>query len=84
MATGALFTLDFPGPRRSPRPGAEATQALLAIGWAPDLAHFRAGVDPDKSSLEQGHQIPNVTVRSPHWGSFIATDSLGSFFPSLV
>lgn len=84
MATGAPFTLDFPGPGRSSRQGAEATQALLAIGWARDLAHFGAGVDPDKSSLEQGHQIPNVTVRSPHWGSFIATDSLGSFSPPLV
>lgn len=35
MATGVLYTLDFPGPGRIPRQGPEATQVLLVIGWLP-------------------------------------------------
>lgn len=51
---------------------------------AQDLVQCRAGVDPDKNSLEQGHLIPNITVQSPHLGSFIATNLSGSFSPPLA
>lgn len=84
MAVGPSLPPDFSGPGRSPGRGPEATHTLLAIGWLKTLFSVEQGVDPDKNSLEQGHLIPNITLQSPHLGSFIATNLLGSFSPPLA
>lgn len=81
MATGALFTPDFPGPGRSPRQGAEATQALLMIGWLSTLIGWsRAGPRQEQlgaRALDSKRYYAVVPFGKLHSNKFV-----GFFLPS--
>lgn len=64
---GALFTPDFSGPKRGPGRGPRPPIYTAGDWLTQDLVHCRAGVDPDKKSLEQGHLIAHVIMQSPIW-----------------